>query len=202
MVHYPAGSAPLKAGQIQFADPAAYVNNLGTYRVQTRPNKRHWLDNKPPVLKSIAALQRELHYVGNQPDTRTLIQYYPGDKTKLFLDVDTYSDTERRPQETFVEVEQTVLQPIFKFIADKTGKQLTVDELVFEAAFREVKGENGQKRWKQSFHIFFPDIAVTAKRIQDLLTHLEIPAEACDRAPYRGQYGINSLATMSVMDLV
>ncbi len=36
MVQYP-GSISLRAGQIQFASPAAFVNNLGDFRVKPGP---------------------------------------------------------------------------------------------------------------------------------------------------------------------
>lgn len=180
MVHYPNSS--LRAGQIQFADPSAFVNNLSTYQVVTRPNKRHWANNRPAVLLKIPDLQRQLHFTGNQPDSRTLIQYYPSDKTKLFLDCETYSDTEQSAAEAFAAVNTAVLQPIITFIHSKTGKQIFVDELAIECACRPVAN-----RFKQSFHIYFPDVAVTAKRIKDLLEHLEIPAIA-DRSPYNGEH--------------
>ena len=187
MVQYP-GSGSLKAGQIQFASPAAYVQNLPSYRVDTRPNKHHWRNNRPPVQLSCAQLERQLYLTGNQSDSRTYLQYYPSDKTKLALDCDSYSASDIPLSQAFATINTEVLQPIIAFIATKTGKQLSVDELVVEAACREVKPDNGQRQWKQSFHVFFPEISITCKRIADLLDHLEIPPVYCDRAPWRGQF--------------
>lgn len=189
MVQYP-GSSSLKAGQIQFAPATAFVNNLGNFRVKTRPNKHHWKAvngvSRPPVELSIAQLERQLYITGNQSDSRTYIQYYPADLTKLALDCDTYSSCDIPMCVTFRTIQTEVLQPIITFIYNKTCRQLSVDELVVEAACREVKPDNGQRQWKQSFHIFFPSIAITCKRIADLLDQLEIPAVYCDRAPWRG----------------
>jgi len=189
MVQYP-GSISLRAGQIQFASPAAFVNNLGDFRVKTRPNKYHWRAvngvSRPPVELSIAQLERQLYITENQSDSRTYIQYYPADLTKLALDCDTYSSSDIPLSEAFSTIQTEVLQPVMAFIYNKTCKQLSVDELVVEAACREVKPDNGQRRWKQSFHVFFPSIAITCKRIADLLDQLEIPSVYCDRAPWRG----------------
>jgi hypothetical protein len=191
MVHYPSGSAPLRAGQIQFVEPAAYINNLANFKVATRPNKCHWGQNRPPVYLSIAQLQRQLHYTGNQPDSRTLLQYFPTDRTKLFFDFESYTDTELSSPAAFELIDQQLLQPVLQFIAAKTGKYINADELVYEKAFRWVK-KDGLKKWKISCHIIFPDIICTAKRIYDLVEHLEL-ADSVDRAPYRGMLQSSNL---------
>jgi len=176
----------------QFAPAAAYssyVHGLPDFKVQIRPNRHHWQNNRPPVQLSVAQLERQLYLTGNQSDSRTCVRYYPGDKTKLALDYDSYSSTNIALSEAFAMVNCEVLQPIITFIATKTGKLLSIDELVIEAACRETKSDNGQRQWKQSFHVFFPEISITCKRIADLLDHLEIPPVHSDRAPWRGESG-------------
>lgn len=184
------GTAPLKAGQIQFAEPTVFVHNLNTFRVATRPNKSHWGNDRPPVLLSIPRLQDDLHGKGNQPDSKTLVQYYPGDKTKLFLDIDSYHDTEMSAADTYQHLLQQI-QPIIAFIAAKTGKIVSPDELVYEKASRWTM-KAGQRKWKISCHVFFPEISCLASRILDLLDHLEISSDIVDRAPYRGEQNLGS----------
>jgi hypothetical protein len=186
MVHYPV-SGSLKAGQIQLAPAAAYVHGLPDFKVHIRPNRHHWQNNRPPVQLSVAQLERQLYLTGNQADSRTYVQYCPGDKTKLAVDCDSYSSTNIALSKAFAMVNSEVLQPIITSIATTTGKLLSVDELVIEAACRETKPDNGHRQWKQSFHVFFPEISITCKRIADLLDHLEIPPIYCDRAPWRGE---------------
>ena len=185
MVHYPAGSAPLKAGQIQFAEPTGYVNNLNSFKVATRPNKLHWANGRPPVYLSIAQLQRQLYCTGNQPDSRTLIQYLPSDKTKLFFDCECYNQAEVPAADAFRQIDEQVLQPVIAWIAAKTGKHVSTDEMVYEKASRWIQ-KDGVRVWKSSFHIMVPEIACTARRILDLVEHLEL-TDTVDRTPYRGE---------------
>lgn len=201
MVQYP-GSGSLRAGQLQFASPAAFVNNFGSFRVKTRPNKHHWKSvngvSRAPVELSIAQLERQLYITGNQSDSRTYIQYFPTDITKLALDCEYVSSSDIPLSEAFATINTEVLQPLLAFVYSKTGKQLSVDELVVEAACRETKPDNGQRQWKQSFHIFFPSICITCRRIADLLDQLDIPAIYCDRAPWKGIISITASTTEPV----
>ncbi len=182
MVYYP--HASLTSGKVQFADPAAFVNGLPAFRVQLRPTKQHWANNRPPVSCSIAQLERDLYITGNQDETKTLVQYYPSDKVKLTLDCDLYCASYQTAQEAFRLVETEAIVPILAWVQLKTGKLLTVDELVVEQACRE--GGTGDKKFKQSFHVYFPMLAITASRIEHLLDHLRIPAW-CDRRPWHGE---------------
>lgn len=158
------------------------MNNLGSFRVLTRPTKHHWSAQRPPVQLSIAQLENQLYLVGNQEDTRTLLQYNGTDKVKLCLDCDKKSSVDISPKEAFAEIEQQVLAPIIAFIREKTQKTVQVDELCIESACRQLRpGE-----WKHSFHIYFPMISIQANKIQHLLDRLSIPSELADRAPWRG----------------
>jgi len=185
MVRYP--SLRSRAGKIQFAEPAAFVNNLQGFKVNTRPTRTHWANGRPPIQLSIPALESQLYLTGNQEDTRMLLQYSGNDKVKLMVDCDTYSCSDLPAAEAFAKLKEVVLVPLLAFITAKTGKVVSLDhdELCVESACRKQKLVNNVPRWKQSFHIYFPSICITANRIEHLLDHLQIPSEYADRAPWK-----------------
>ena len=183
MVRYPS----LRAGKIQFAEPDEFVNNLQGFKVNTRPTRTHWVNGRPPVQLSIPALESQLYLTGNQEDTRTLLQYSGNDKVKLMVDCDNYSCSDLPAAEAFAKVKEVVLVPLLAFITAKTGKVVSLDELCVQSACRKQKPVNNVPRWKQSFHVYFPSICITANRIEHLLDHLQIPSEYADRAPWKGE---------------
>ena len=60
---------------LKWAIPADYVPNLSIARIATRPSKYHWKKERPPVLKSMAALNREIDFIGGTSKCNTYIQY-------------------------------------------------------------------------------------------------------------------------------
>lgn len=87
----------------------------------------------------------------------------------------------------FCRIQTEALEPILKFLQAKTGKQILVDELAIEEACRQIELVGGVPTWKQSFHVIFPGVCLTASSILDLIEHLELP-DMVDKNPWRGKF--------------
>ena len=179
-------SSVLTAGKIKYAAPADFVNRLSSFRVRFRPNKYHWRKERPCVPKSIAQLEREMYLTGCQKDTRSLIEYQMSEKVKLLLDCDFKTPKHMPVDAAFGQVYTEVIEPVCKFIQAKTGEQSSLNELAIEEACRQVEAIAGLPAWKQSFHVIFPSICLTASSTYDLIEHLGLP-EMVDRSPWRGK---------------
>lgn len=179
-------SSVLTAGKIRFSPPADFVNYLTSFRVRFRPNKYHWQKGRPWVPKSIAQLERDMYLTGCQKDTRSLMEYQMSEKVKLFLDCEFKTHVEMSVNAAFDRVREEALESVLKFLQAKTGKRISVDELVIEEACRQIEAIKGVPTWKQSFHVIFPDICLTASSILDLIENLDLPAMV-DWNPWRGK---------------
>ncbi len=179
-------SSVLTAGKIKFSSPADFVNCLASFRGRFRPNKYHWRKGRPWVPKSIAQLARDMYLTGCQKDTRSLMEYRMSEKVKLLLDCEFKTHVQMSVDAAFARVQTDALEPLFKFILARTGESISVDELAIEEACRQVTTTDGLPTWKQSFHVIFPGICLTASSIYDLIEHLGLPAMV-DRNPWRGK---------------
>ncbi len=179
-------SSVLTAGKIRFAPPSDFVNNFASFRVRFRPNKYHWEKKRPWVPKSLAQLERDMYLTGCQKDTRSLLEYKMSEKVKLFLDCEFKTSIPMSVDAAFCLIQTEALEPILKFLQAKTGKRISVDELAIEEACRQIEPIDGVPTWKQSFHVIFPSVCLTASSILDLIEHLELP-EMVDRVPWRGK---------------
>ncbi len=178
-------SSVLTAGKIKFSSLADFVNCLASFRVRFRPNKYHWRKGRPWVPKSIAQLERDMYLTGCQKDNRSLIEYRMSEKVKLLLDCQWKTYVQLSVDAAFARVQTETLEPVLKLVQAKTGRRFSVDELVIEEACRQVTATDGLRTWKQSFHVIFPGICLTASSIYDLIEHLELP-DMVDRNPWRG----------------
>lgn len=179
-------SSVLTAGKIRFSPPVDFVNNFASFRVRFRPNKYHWEKKRPWVPKSLAQLERDMYLTGCQKDTRSLIEFQMSEKVKLLLDCEFKTSYKMSVDAAFCRVQKDALEPILRFFQARTGKRILVDELAIEEACRQIEPMNGVPTWKQSFHVIFPGVFLTASSILDLIEHLELP-EMVDRVPWRGK---------------
>lgn len=180
-------TASISGGLVKFADPLQFVNNLTAFRLDLRPNKYHWKDQRPALSKSVYWLREELWKIGGKDQCNYLLEYAPDQTVKLMLDVEWLSEQKITLGEAFAHLREKVLEPVNTFVAAQTGKRIFMDELVVEEACRSVKNKEGGNAFKQSFHVIWPDVCIKAASIGSLIDHLDLP-DMVDRHPWRGNF--------------
>ncbi len=91
------------------------------------------------------------------------------EKVKVFRDCEWKTYAHLSVEAAFARVQTEALEPVMKCVQAKTGKRFSVDELVIEEACRQVAATNGVPTWKQSFHVIFPGICLTASSMYGLI---------------------------------
>ena len=83
-------SEGLSSGLIQFSPTSSFVpwegGDVKDFRVDVRPDMKHWGGGRPALKKSLADLEKELMRVGGQPECTFYVEYNLRAKGKyLFL---------------------------------------------------------------------------------------------------------------------
>lgn len=155
---------------LKWAIPADYVPNLSTARIATRPSKYHWKKERPPVLRSMAALNREIDFIGGSSKCNTYLQYSGDSIVNVFFDIEWMQNAPVVDGTALVRITEEVIKPIASALFASTSHTQASDEIVIEQCHRPI-GE----QWKASFHVIFPDFCCKAHALSAMADALDLP---------------------------
>ncbi|KAL3134303.1 hypothetical protein ABBQ38_006565 [Trebouxia sp. C0009 RCD-2024] len=172
-------SEGLSSGLVQFSPTSSFVPWEG-FRVDLRPDLKHWGGERPALKKSLADIEKELMRIGGQPECTYLQEYSMRAKVKLAFDYEKVVHVPIGEQECYRILEADLLRPVCNHIRLKTNIWM-LDDLVVSSCHRKLD----EHRFKISFHVFFTDVIIVANQISVLADQLYLPA-AVDRSPWTG----------------
>ena len=165
---------------LKWAIPADYVPDLSTARIATRPSKYHWKKERPPVFKSMAALNREIDFIGGTSKCNTYLQYSGDSTVNVFFDIEWMQDAPVEDGAALIRITEDVIKPVMAALFASTGHSQVADEIVIEQCHRPKEG-----RWKASFHVIMHDFCCKASALSAMADALDLP-EYVDRTPFTG----------------
>ena len=172
---------------LKWTMPADYVPNLSTARIATRPSKYHGKKDRPPVFKSVAALNREIDFVGCTSKCNVHLEYNGQSLLKVFFVIKWMQDAPVDNGAALVRITEEVITPVIGALFTLTGHSQVADEIVVEQCHT-LCGD----RWKASFRVIFPDFCCTASNLSAMADALDLPSYI-DRSVFTGLLPINGL---------
>ncbi len=125
---------------LKWALPADHVPNLSTARIATRPSKYHWGKNRPPVFKSLAALNREIDFIGCTSKCNTYLEYYGDSPVKVFFDIEWMQEAPVDGGAALLRITHGVIDPVISALFSLTNHSQVADEIVVEQCHRLCEG--------------------------------------------------------------
>ncbi len=135
-------SEGLSSGLIQFSPTSSFVpwegGDVKDFRVDVRPDLKHWGGGRPALKKSLAALEKELMRVGGQPECTYYVEHNLRAKVKLAFDYEKVVPTPLGEHECYSILEGDLLRPMCDYIRQKTTVWM-LDDVVILSCHRKVE---------------------------------------------------------------
>ena len=132
------------------------------------------------MFKSMAALNREIDFIGGTSKCNTYLQYSGESVVKIFFDIEWMQDAPVEDGAALIRITEEVIKPVMGALFASTGHSQVADEIVIEQCHRPKEG-----RWKASFHVILPDFCCKASALSAMADALDLP-DYVDRAPFTG----------------
>ena len=132
------------------------------------------------MYKSMAALNREIDFIGGTSKCNTYLQYNGDSLVKVFFDLEWMQKAPVEDGAALIKITKEVIKPVTSALSASTNHSQVLHEIVIEQCHRP-KGE----RWKESFHVMFPEFCCKANALSAMADALDLP-EYVDRTPFTG----------------
>ncbi|KAL3157781.1 hypothetical protein ABBQ32_012205 [Trebouxia sp. C0010 RCD-2024] len=124
---------------LKWAVLADYVPNLSTAtRIATRPSKYHWKKERPAMFKSMAALNREIDFIGGTSKCNTYLQYSGESTVNVFFDIEWMQEAPVEDGAALIRITEEVIKPVMSGLFASTGHSQVADEIVIEQCHRPI----------------------------------------------------------------
>jgi len=146
---------------LKWSIPADDVLELCTARIAVRPSKFHWGKERAAVFKSLAALNREIDFIGCTAKCNNYLEYNGRSCVNVFFDIEWMQDAPVVDGLALARIIAEVINPVIAALFNLTTHSQVADEIVVEQCHRLVGDQ-----WKASFHVIFPDFCLHGKQSQ------------------------------------